>query len=163
MTEDNQCVILIGEGGKQSMSKKIKISSFIIFLVSFNSFYAFANDKVIIEKLTNIEERLIRLEEGQKALNTRIDDVNTRIDDVNTRIDDLRGVVNAVLGGMITLLCGMIALTGFVLWDRRTAISPVISKTKELEKREDIILKALKEYAFKEPKMAAVLRSLNLF
>jgi len=92
-----------------------------------------------------------------------MNDLNTRMDDSNKRMDDLQGVVHAILSGIIGLMCGIIALAGFVLWDRRTAISPVVSKAKELEEKEDIIFKVLKEYALKEPKMATVLRSLNLF
>ena len=38
----------------------------------------------------------------------------------------------------------------------------VISKTKELEERDDLTLRILKEYALKEPKMAEVLKSLKL-
>lgn len=93
-------------------------------------------------------ERLARLEEGQKVL-------NKRIDDLGKRIDDLRGLIYVVLAGII-------ALIGFVIWDRRTALSPVISKTKELEEREDLTLRVLKEYARKEPRMAEVLRTLGM-
>jgi len=35
-------------------------------------------------------------------------------------------------------LPGIIALIGFVVWDRRTALSPVIRKTKDLEERDDL-------------------------
>ncbi len=45
---------------------------------------------------------------------------------------------------------------------RRTALSPVISKTKELEEKKDLTLKVLKEYALKELKMAEVLKTLGL-
>ncbi|MEW6618849.1 MAG: hypothetical protein AB1422_05820 [bacterium] len=162
------------------MITKTKIWFFILFFIAFNTTYTFAEDK-IIEKLNKIEGkideltiRVVKLEEGQKALNTRVDDLesslNKRIDDLdsnlNKRIDDLLGLTHTLLGGILTLLCGMIALTGFILWDRRTAIAPVISKTKQLEERleerENIILEALRKYALKEPKMATVLRSLNL-
>jgi len=56
----------------------------------------------------------------------------------------------------------MIGLLGFVLWDRRTALSPAIRKNKELEERNDKIVKALKEYAYKEPKLAEILRNVGL-
>jgi len=46
--------------------------------------------------------------------------------------------------------------------DRRTALSPVIRKTKELEQRDDLTIRALKEYALKEPKLAEVLKGLGL-
>ena len=103
-------------------------------------------DKEIIERLT-------RLEEGQKALNQRIDDVNTGL---GKRIDDLRGLI-------WVMLTAMFALFGFVIWDRKTALSPVIKKTRELEEKEILVLKALKEYARKEPKLAEILESFGLF
>ena len=106
-----------------------------------------------------IIERLTRLEEGQKAINNRIDDVNRMIDDLRSElkgdIQDLRGLMYVVLGGMI-------ALIGFVIWDRRSALSPVITRTRELEEDRDITLKVLKEYAQKEPKLAEVMKSLRL-
>jgi len=113
-----------------------------------------------------IIEKLARLEEGQKGLNKRIDDLylrleqgqkalGERIEDQGKRIDDLRGLIYVVLAGII-------ALIGFVIWDRRTALSPVIRETKELEQRDDLTIRALKEYALKEPKLAEVLKGLGL-
>jgi len=56
----------------------------------------------------------------------------------------------------------MFALFGFVVWDRKTALSPVIRKTRELEESDALVLKALKDYARKEPKLAEILKSLGL-
>jgi len=117
-----------------------------------------------------IIERLTRLEEGQKSLDKRIDGVNKRIDDLRSeltgKIDSLRSELKSDIADLRSLvyivLAGIIALIGFVIWDRRTAISPVISKTRELEERNDFTLRALKEYARKDPKMAEVLKSLGL-
>ena len=60
------------------------------------------------------------------------------------------------------MFAGIFALIGFVIWDRRSALSPGISKTKELEERQDPTLRVLKEYARKEPKMAEALRTLGM-
>jgi hypothetical protein len=130
-------------------------------------------------------ERLIRLEtkidEGLKALNQRIDTTNQRIDDglrgtnqriddglrgtsqriddglrgTNQRIDDLRDLIYVVIGGMI-------ALIGFVVWDRRSALAPAIRRTKELEEREELLEKALKEFGRIDPRFGEVLKSLKL-
>ncbi|MFN3921252.1 MAG: hypothetical protein ACK4K4_02490 [Caldimicrobium sp.] len=86
-------------------------------------------------------ERLIRLEEGQKA--------------INQRIDDLKDLIYLVLGGMI-------ALIGFVIWDRRSALSPVLKKNKELEEQTNKIEKALKELAKRDPKIEEVLKYVGL-
>ncbi|MEW6618416.1 MAG: hypothetical protein AB1422_03540 [bacterium] len=125
-----------------------------------------------------IEERLIRLEEGQKTLNQRLDDINQRFNDMNQRFDDmnqkfnqrfddmnqrLNDMMGIMLSGFGVLLAGMFSLTGFVIWDRRTAIAPVAKKTRKLEEEEELIVKALLEYANVEPKMQKVLTRLGLY
>mgnify|MGYP001569026678 FL=1 len=95
----------------------------------------------LVSKQNELGKGQIKVEEGQKAL--------------VQRIDDLKDLTYVLLGGIL-------ALIGFVLWDRRSTISPVIRKTKELEKSDDLTMKILTEYARKEPKMAEVLKSLGL-
>ena len=103
-------------------------------------------DREIIERLTRIEERV---EQGQKALSQRIEDVNNSL---GKRIDDLNSK-------FYILFAMIIALFGYIVWDRRTALHPLIEKTRVSEK----LLDALKEYAREEPKLAEVLRSFGLF
>ncbi len=121
-----------------------------------------------------IVERLTRLEEGQKGLNERIDDLNDnlskRIDDVNDnlskRIDDLNDNlskrIDAIQGLMWVLLAGMFALIGFVIWDRRTAIAPVVRENRELAEREKRLENVIKEYARKEPGLLEILKSVGI-
>jgi len=61
-----------------------------------------------------------------------------QIDGLDKRID---GLPNVILGGFGVIFAGIFSLIGFVIWNRRTALSPVISKTKELEEREDLTLR----------------------
>ena len=94
--------------------------------------------------------------EGQKTLNQRIDDVNRtleqRIDDTNRRMDDGFKALNqrlddtnrridelkeALLWSTGVLLSGMLALVGFVLWDRRSALTPAIRQMEGLKEREE--------------------------
>jgi len=105
-------------------------------------------------------ERLIRLEtkveEGQKALQRQITDLKV---DTQRQTDDLKVLI---LWGFGILFGGMGLLIGFVIWDRRTALEPVAKKYRELEEQGEKYNKALKEYARVEPKLAEILRSLNL-
>ena len=105
-------------------------------------------------------ERLIRLEtkveEGQKALQRQITDLKV---DTQRQTDDLKTLI---LWGFGVLFGGMGLLIGFVIWDRRTALEPVAKKYRELEEQGEKYSKALKEYARVEPKLAEILRSLNL-
>ena len=134
------------------------------------------------KKVDSLEKRIIRLEEGQKALNKRVDDLNKRIDtletslnkridDVNTslskRIDDVNNNLskriddlwNLTITGFAILFAGMFTLIGFVIWDRRTAISPVQNEVRELKEEFFELKKSLREYAKKEPKFAEVFKS----
>jgi len=116
-------------------------------------------------------ERLIRLEtkveEGQKSLQRQIDSLGSatqRQMDVlsaaaQRQTDDLRTLL---LWGFGILFGGMGILIGFVIWDRRTALEPVIRKSRELEDKEERLVKILKEYSNVEPKLAEILRSFNL-
>jgi hypothetical protein len=141
----------------------------VVFMVAFVS-YGFAADGDISISGKEIIAKLAKLEEGQNGLNKRIDDLSLRVQEgqgaLNRRIDDLRSELKGDIGDLQSLtyviLAGIIALIGFVIWDRRTALSPVIRKARELEERNDLTVRVLKEYARKEPKMAEVLKSLGL-
>jgi len=131
--------------------KRLVVLFAFLFLISFH--VAWAEDRkgmAISEK--EIIERLTRLEEGQKNLQNQIEGVQNQIG----------GLRQLILGGFAMIFAGMFSLVGFVIWDRRSAISPVITKTREMEEREILILRAMKEYALKEPKMSEVLKSLGL-
>jgi len=122
------------------------ISLFFLFIMSFSSF------SKEVPFTQEDRERLIKLE-------TKVDEgfktINQRIDDTNKRIDDLRDLIYVVLGGMI-------ALIGFVIWDRRTALAPVVKKYRELDERSEKIEQALKELAKRDPKVEEVLRHVGL-
>ncbi len=104
------------------------------------------------QRIDDLDKRLIRLEEGQKALNKRIDDLDNKL---SKRMDDLGNLIYVVLAGMF-------ALVGFVLWDRRSALSPAIRRTRDLEEREEKLERAIKEFALKNPEMKEILKSLGL-
>jgi len=123
----------------------------------------------IRERLIRIEERMVTREELKaeiRDVRTEIKEVRTEIKDVRTEIRDLRTEIKDVgteikqfmLWGFGILFGGMGILIGFVIWDRRTALAPVIKKYKELEDREELIEKALREYAKTEPKLAEILK-----
>ena len=122
-----------------------------IFVTSFQAAPAADKEALSISE-REIIERLTRLEEGQKGL-------QNQINGLQNQINSLR---NLILGGFAVVFAGIFSLIGFVIWDRRSAISPVINKTREMEDQERLILRALKEYALKEPKMSEVLKSLGL-
>lgn len=128
---------------------------FSIYIISTS--LAFAEDVSLTDK--EIIERLVRLEEGQVSLNKRLDDlivsINSRFDDVNKRFDDVNKridglekrmdglekridnlhneMINFMLWGFGVMFAGMFSLVGFIIWDRRSTIAPVIKSVKEIE------------------------------
>ena len=108
------------------------------------------------ERIVRLE---VKLEEGLKAVNQRIDFLQ-----------------NIIIGGFGVLFSGMIALVGFILWDRRSTLAPVVRKnqeleedllitrrrTRELEEREATLEKALREYAEQDSRLKEILRGARL-
>ncbi len=144
----------------------IKYILVIILSIALFSLKAFAIEKA--ERITDREliEALAELRAGQIVLEKRIDGIEKRIDGIEKRIDGIEKRIDSlqaiILGGFGILFTGMMALIGFVLWDRRTALAPAIRKNKELEEREELLEKALKEYAKEEPRLQEILKSLKL-
>ncbi len=123
-------------------------------------------------------DRIIRLEEGLKSTNQRIDDLRA---DMNSFKAEMRADMNnfkaeikadmknmkaeittLMLWGFGVLFGGMWLLMGFVLWNRRTAIAPVIRKTKEVDEHSELIVEALKEMAAKNPDVKEALKHKGL-
>jgi len=114
-------------------------------------------------------DRIVRLEEGQKSLQLQIDQrfagvdqrfaaMDQRFTALDRRIDELH---DFMLWGFGVTFAGMFSLIGFVLWDRRTALAPAIRRQKELAEQEELIKRALQEYAKVEPRLAEILRTLR--
>ncbi len=99
-----------------------------------------------------IIERLTRLEEGQKGLQSQINGLQSQINSLQ----------NLIVGGFGVIIVGIFGLFGFVIWDRRSAISPLARKAKELEEREDLTIRVLRDYAQKETKLADIMKSFGL-
>ena len=140
--------------GSRDMIRKIAFEIVLILLLSPLSGYCYQKTTSLTD--SEIIERLTRLEEGQKALREQM---TAGLANLQVQINGLRDLI---LGGFAVMFAGIFALIGFVIWDRRTALSPVMSKTKELEEMEDLTLRVLKEYARKKPKVAKALRTLGM-
>ncbi len=164
------------------MNKIRSLLSIIIFCIILSiPFSVFSGESDISLTDKEIIERLTRLEEGQKNVKTSINDLKSELvnlkgefkSDIDESRRELKGdidelkiqqriSINDLRGLLYIVLAGIIALIGFVIWDRRSAISPVINKTREIDKKNDLTLTALKKFAIKEPRMGDVLKSLGL-
>ena len=88
-------------------------------------------------------DRLVRLETKVEGLDKRIDDLtlnmNSRFSQVNNKIDRLENKFDSYfMRGFSLVLMSIFGLIGFVIYDRRTTLAPIESKT-------DRIIKGLKE------------------
>ena len=114
---------------------------------------------LILIFLTNSVYANLTLEDYKEIRKIVREEVDVVRREMNNRIDDMKSFM---LTGFVIIFTGIFTLLGFVIWDRRTAISPVVKKSKELEEKSDLTLKILKEYSKKEPKLAAILKSFNI-
>ncbi|MGD9826213.1 hypothetical protein [Desulfobacter sp.] len=117
-----------------------------------------------------IIEKLVVLEEGQKAFRSEI---KSGQEALNKRLDDSNNTMLILFGSLITLI---VALFGYIAWDRRTMVKPVIEQVNRLERKvmADLDLEhsdgsllrrqleALRQYAGKNPEFAEILRGLAL-
>ena len=129
------------------------------------SFFAFMQPVLGQTRPTN-EERLIRLEEGMKNLNIRFDEMNKRFESIDKRFDALQGFM---LWGFGITFSGMFILIGFILWDRRATLAPVVKEIKysqaeidEWKKKEKTIIEVLNKYAELDPKLKEILNKAAL-
>jgi len=100
-----------------------------------------------------------RFEAMETQINQRFDAVDQRFEGINQQISELKSFM---LWGFGILFAGMFSLVGFVLWDRRTALAPAVSKYSALEEREEKLEKVLKEMAQTDPRAAEALRHVGL-
>ena len=111
-------------------------------------------------------DRLVRLETKDEGLDKRIDgltlniiskitDINSRFSEVNQKIDRLENKFDSYfMFGLV--LISTFGLIGFIIYDRRTTLAPVESKTER-------IIKALKEVAGKDPALREALKRTALW
>lgn len=113
-------------------------------------------------------DRMVRVEAQLEALNKRMDDltsnndsrslgVNDKFDEVNKKIDRLEDKFESYfMWGFGLVLMSIFSLMGFIIYDRRTTLAPVESKTER-------IVKVLKEAAEKDPILRDALKKTALW
>jgi hypothetical protein len=90
-------------------------------------------------------DRLIRIETSLKEFKESVD---RRFEQVMT----FMWILSSVFGGLVAVTIG------FAIWDRRTALTPALRRSGELEEREEKVERVLRELAQKDPNVAEALR-----
>ena len=97
-------------------------------------------------------DRIMRTEQKldafEKSVDQRFESIDQRFKNIKKNMDDR---FSNVLTLLYFLLGGMISLFGFVLWDRRSAITPVQREQKR-------VIEALQQYAKYDEKLHEILR-----
>jgi len=135
-----------------------------------------------------IVEKLAKLEAGQQSLNHRISDLRSEMksgqealrsemksgqEALAKRLDDSNNTMLVLFGSLITLI---VALFGYIAWDRRTMMKPVLERIERIE--QDItqsidssntdasklrrLIDAMRELARTDEQLATILRSFSL-
>jgi chromosome segregation ATPase len=129
-------------------------------------------------------ERLIRLEvkldEMSKRFEQRFEQIERRLDQIDRRFEQIDKRFEQIdkrfeqgdqrSGQMITLFMGIVAAfavvvattIGFAIWDRRTALDPVLKQGKQIGDHSEKLEQVLRSYAEQEPRLADILRRFGL-
>ena len=158
----------------------------VVLFFIFISIAAFTQEEIPYtledrEKLIKIEERLNSLNERinstneritslEKQMNVKFEGVDTKFESQQQQINDLKQFFFWGFGIVIALI---IALFGYIMWDRRTALYPLLNRVNSLEHHQDEfgrklvevnkIKTALKEMGESDSKIAEILKRVAIF
>ncbi len=141
------------------MKKNEFLLSSLLFLTLISSFLSAKEIPYTLDD----RDRLIRIETSLKefkaSVDKRFEAIDKRFEAIDKRFDQL---INIFLG-VVAAFAGIVAVTiGFAIWDRKTTLSPYLKRSRDIEEREEMIEKILKEYAKTEPKLAEVMKRLGV-
>ncbi|MDI6792805.1 MAG: hypothetical protein QME81_08075 [bacterium] len=168
---------------------RILLLSLSIILLSTSTAYAVRpspgiTDREIIEALAAIQGDIKEIRGDIKRVEQRIDRVEQRVESVEQKIERLAdhlgqridNLIAVMIGGFGVLFTAMLILVGFILWDRRTTLAPVVREMKEkeseiaevkrreseLERKESLLEELLRGYAKEEPRMTMLMKAKGL-
>jgi len=108
-------------------------------------------------------ERMVRTELNTEVLQKQIDELKVLSSQNKSEI------MNLLLWGFGIVFAGIFTLVGFILWDRRTFIKPFQIRVDEVEKKlesgetqNQSMIKALRDLAKTDVKLAEILKTHNL-
>ena len=122
--------------------------------------------KVLTDLQVKAGQLEVKLDEYQQQtklqfdhIQKQFDNVQRQFDNVDKRFDNLQTFLYWGFGILISF---MGFLLGFVLWDRRTTLAPVIRETEELKRLDNKILDILRAYSEKAPELREVLKNMGI-
>ncbi len=114
----------------------------------------------------SVDRRFESIDKRFEQIDKRFEQVDKRSDGIERRLERLETVMMWGFGLLFTSMMGMV---GFVLWDRRSVVTPVVRAMKEKEgemealiKREKAVEEILREYAKGDERLAGLLKTKGL-
>ena len=108
--------------------------------------------KVLTDLQVNVAQLDVKLDEYQKQTQLQFDNIQKQLDNHQIFLYWGFGILISFMGFIL----------GFVLWDRRTILAPVVKEAEELKRRENKILDILRAYSEKEPKLRELLKNAGM-
>jgi hypothetical protein len=113
--------------------------------------------QVIVSYTLADRDRAIRTEARMETLDAKVEGLDKRIDGVLMQINRLEDKFDSYfMWGFGLVLMSIFGLIGFIIYDRRTTLTPVENKTER-------ILKVLREAAEKDPIIREALKRTTLW
>ena len=153
--------------------KKHSVLILICLYVAFPAFAQVKSDnftsedrKVLIDLQVKVGQLDVKLDEYQKQMQLQFDHVQKQFDNVQKQFDNLQKQLDNqqifLYWGFGILISFMGFILGFVLWDRRTTLAPVIREAEELKRQENRILDILRSYSEKAPELRELLKNAGI-
>jgi len=130
----------------------------VIFIFSVLTSQAFPQSREVSFTLDD-RDRIMRTEERIESLGNEI---NTKFESVNHRFEAMDSKIETLYWGFGIMIALMLFLFGYIVWDRRTALNPIQTKTTNLEERLSKLEFISRAQAKKDPIFAELLKQAGL-
>jgi hypothetical protein len=135
------------------MKRFIILLTVLLFVITLKA----QEQQVLVPYTLADRDRAIRSEARMETLEAKVDALDKRIDNVQLQLNRLEDKFDSYfMWGFGLVLMSIFGLIGFIIYDRRTTLAPVESKTER-------IIKALKEASEKDPVLREALKKTALW
>ena len=122
--------------------------------------------ELIDKRFEQIDKRFEQIDKRFEQVDKRFEQVDKRFEQIERRFELIEKRFDQIISlliGIVAAFAAIVAVTvGFAVWDRRTAVAPVLRKSEELREKSELIESVLKEYSKSEPKLAEIMKKLGL-
>jgi hypothetical protein len=103
-----------------------------------------------------------KIESLRNEMNAKFEAIEYRFEAMETKFEAMDSKIETLYWGFGIMIALMLFLFGYIVWDRRTALNPIQSKTISLEERVNKLEFITKQQANKDPAFAEILKLAGL-